>query len=406
MPLIPIRTESPVKRKPWANIALIALNALVFAVHALPLGGWSDRVERAMALQTLAPATYQFLTYQFAHANLTHLLGNLVFLWVFGNSVNGKLGHGPYVLFYLAGGVFAALGYAWLDDQGTVLIGASGAIAAVTTAYLVLFPRSHVLILSLVVLIGVFRIPAMILILVKIILWDNVVAQWLDPDTRVAHEAHLAGYLFGFVAGLALLAARAVARDHYDLLSLWDRAHRRFIWRKAVAEFSAPQRGLDGRIIPKAVAQARSPETSAALDRIAEVRERIREKLASGDVTGACDAHQMLVSIDPQQCLSEREQLLIARGYYAQGRMAQAAAAFERFLATYRDSSEASGVALLLGIIQARDLANWTAAWNLLSAWADRMPDAAREAQLRTWLAEARRRLNDPDDPRPSVPRP
>ena len=77
---------------------------------------------------------YQFFTYQFLHADVGHLFGNLLFLWVFGNSVNGKMGNWPYLLFYLAGGVCAAWGWAALNPGPLHLVGASGAIAAVTTA--------------------------------------------------------------------------------------------------------------------------------------------------------------------------------------------------------------------------------------------------------------------------------
>ena len=94
-------------------------------------------------LQPQAPQLHQFFSCMFLHADTVHLLGNMVFLWVFGSAVNDKLGHAGYAAFYLAGGVIAGVGYVLLSGVAPAL-GASGAIAAVTGAFLVLFPRVRV----------------------------------------------------------------------------------------------------------------------------------------------------------------------------------------------------------------------------------------------------------------------
>ena len=111
---------------------------------------------------------------RFAPADVWHLVGNMLFLWVFGNGVNAKLGDLPYLFFYLAGGVFAGVVFGWLSADE--LLGASGSIAAVTTAYLVLYPRSRVTVLFAFFFITFFEVPATIIIAVKIILWDNILA--------------------------------------------------------------------------------------------------------------------------------------------------------------------------------------------------------------------------------------
>ena len=134
---------------------------------------WADFATDPFALRSADPAIYQFITYQFRHGDVWHLLGNMLFLWVFGNSVNSKMGDWAYVVFYLAGGVFAAWGYAMLESPGFTLVGASGSIAAITTAYLVLYPRSRVTVLLWFFLIHFFELPAMIIIGVKIVLWDK-----------------------------------------------------------------------------------------------------------------------------------------------------------------------------------------------------------------------------------------
>jgi len=144
--LLPIRTDSPVRRPPRINHLLIALNVVCFLVtdvlgDALG-GGYGSELKQRCLLSMDSPAPWQFITYQFLHGDVFHLLGNLLFLWVFGNSVNSKLGDIPYLLFYLAGGAFAGAGFSVFSHGN--LIGARGAIASVTTAYLVLFPQSKI----------------------------------------------------------------------------------------------------------------------------------------------------------------------------------------------------------------------------------------------------------------------
>ncbi len=386
MPLIPIRTESPIRRTPWVNIALIGLCIaayLAFNVAGIPA---FVGLKRDLALFTLQPRLHQFLTYQFLHADLMHLAANMLFLWVFGSSVNAKMGHGPYLLLFLGGGVFAAWGFAMTDARGAELIGASGSIAAVTTAYLVLFPLSRVVILSLMFVIGFFRVPAMVLILLKVILWD-VVALGADEGGNVAHAAHLAGYAYGFAVALLVLLLRGVQRDHYDMLALWDRAARRFAWRRAMAGGATT---IDGAWIPGRVATQRSAADTARLDRAAELREGVSLHLAAGETDQACAAHELLVALDASLCLCEREQILIGRAHYEAGRTPQAAAAFERFLAVYRGSTEAPAVALLLGVIYARDLQRNELADAVLTSVLDRLTDAARREQCLHWLRHVR----------------
>src|SRR5690606_30503901 len=93
-------------------------------------------------LNPRAPELHQFLSYQFLHASWLHLLGNMLFLYVFGNSVEDRLGRAAYLLFYLAGGVMAGVGHAWLE--AAPVLGASGAVAGVTGAFLALFPLSNI----------------------------------------------------------------------------------------------------------------------------------------------------------------------------------------------------------------------------------------------------------------------
>ena len=152
----------------------------------------------------------------------------MLFLWVFGNVVCDRMGSINYMVFYLSGGIFA--GYVFAATNTNPLIGASGAIAAVTTAFLVLFPRVHITILLWLLIVTTLQLPAMIFIVFKIILWDNIIAPSLDQssvESGVAFSAHLGGYAFGLIVPLAMLYFRGLPRNQFDLLALWNRWQRR-----------------------------------------------------------------------------------------------------------------------------------------------------------------------------------
>ena len=396
MLFIPIRAESATPRNPYTNVALITVNAalyLLFNVQAL--GPKVAELSGYFMLTSSDVHFYQFITYQFCHADLWHLAGNMLFLWVFGNSVNAKLGQVPYLLFYLGGGIFAGWGYCATAGGAFTLVGASGAIAAITTAYMALFPRDHVIMLLwLFFFIRILRVPALILIGLKIILWDNILAPSIGPASNVAYQAHLAGYVFGFLGALLLLAVRAVPRDHFDILALFRQWRRRRAYAAAYASPKAQAQAQFGSAarIPPADARQRAREEQA-LDQVTSLRSAIAGHLAQGDTEAAIDAYQQLVQLDPNQCLSERDQIGMARLLYTDGRFPQAAAAFERFLQQYGHSSEAHEVRMLLGIVYARDLRQYEAAEKQLTAARPGLRDPNRQAQCDEWLAEVRTAL-------------
>lgn len=396
--LIPIRTETPIRGTPLANYALIGLNLLFFLVLNAPgqpqLQQFKDHY---LVLHADAPQVHEFATYQFIHAGWMHLLGNMVFLWVFGNAVNAKMGHVAYVLFYLAAGVFAAVGYAW---GGTAdLVGASGAIAGVTAAYLALFPRSRVTVLYWMMLVGTFEVRAMYVILFKIILWDNVIAPSIGGAGNVAVQAHLAGYLFGFVVAMGMLLARMLPRDQFDMLALWKRWNQRRSYRTVMADPQARAEAQFGRIArPVNVAPQQTEAEEQRLDRVGELRVRIGQCLEQGDTGPAATLYEQLIDLDPKQCLSVRYQMLMAREFYATGRFPQATASFERYLEAYGGEPDADEVRMLVGIIYARDLQQFEAAERHLAAVYERLRDSARRAQCSQWLARARQGLGRPPE--------
>lgn len=389
--IIPISTDTQTRLTPWANYVLIGLNVLVF----LALGG-SDRhamdgrqaLGERLALMGDDIHLYQFFTYQFMHANWAHIGGNMLFLWIFGNAVNGKMGHAPYVLFYLAGGIAAAIGHAYMNPDFGGMVGASGAIAAVTTAYLALFPRSRVTVLYWWFLIGTFELPSMLLIVFKMILWDNVLAQSIAGDSNVAFDAHLAGYAFGFLAMIALLGIRALPRDQFDIVALWRRWFHRQAFRTAMADPNAEARARYGRVArPVSLQDVRiGGGPPAPRDQVAELRMKVAEALALNDRDAAAGFYEKLLELDPRQVLPKGSQLDVANQLYRLQKLPQAAAAYEKLLSAYPTSPEANEIRLLLGIIYARDLRQYEVAEGHLRQSLAHFSDEKRQEQARHWL--------------------
>src|SRR3954465_40096 len=187
--MIPLRTDSRLRATPWMNWGIIAFNIAFFMFqHVFP------HSSRAMVLNPLDPALPTFITYSLLHENLMHLASNMLFLYIFGNNVNDKMGHLGYLGFYLAGAVFAGVGYAATSSQP--VLGASGAVSAVTGAYLVLFPRANVTLLYFFFYVGMIEIPSMYVI--GFFFAQDLVLNF-SGARGVAHMAHLSGTVFGFV---------------------------------------------------------------------------------------------------------------------------------------------------------------------------------------------------------------
>lgn len=155
--------------------------------------------------------TLALLTAMFLHGNIFHLAGNMLYLWVFGSTVEDRLGRANFLGLYLLGGVVATLGFVAANASSAVpLIGASGAIAVAMGAYLVLLPRARVLTVVATAAFQVVYIPAAVVLLLYF------VTQFFTGDENVAWEAHAAGMVAGAVAGLVLARIPAVRRRAFD----------------------------------------------------------------------------------------------------------------------------------------------------------------------------------------------
>src|SRR4051812_16215515 len=123
--MIPLRTDSRVHTTPWVNWALIVANIAAYMLQRV-----HPALTQRMALDPAQTALPTFLTYAFAHASIAHIAGNVLFLYIFGNAVNDKMGQSAYLAFYLSGAVIAGVGH--VLSASHPVIGASGAVAAVT----------------------------------------------------------------------------------------------------------------------------------------------------------------------------------------------------------------------------------------------------------------------------------
>ena len=276
--MLPIRTSIQTRRTPYANYFLIAVNMICFLIsYKFQQDNTSPMVLHAWAsefmLYPIRPQIWQFVTYAFLHGGLMHLLGNMYFLYLFGNNVNDKLGHVGYTCFFLAGAVFSGIGHALLHTNP--VLGASGAVAAVTGAYLVLFPQTLITVVYWFIFIGTAEFSAMWFIAFKLIFWDNV----FEPNfsnSAVAYDAHLAGYAFGALAMFGLLATNLLERNYMDLFSMIRQSNRRRKYKDAVSGGYDPFRGdaERRRVKVKQTDKPEDPDKELALEILGALPQR------------------------------------------------------------------------------------------------------------------------------------
>ncbi len=368
--IIPIRTDCPLRRIPWMNWALIVANILIFiatsssaegTVHG-PLSTFHGQaVKQLFALDPQNPAIYQYLTYQFLHENWLHVLGNMLFLYIFGNNINDRMGQLGYLGFYLAGGVFAGIGHAAFEHSP--VIGASGAVAAVTGAYIILLPRSNMTIFYFFFLPGATEIPSLWFVLFSFgkELLSQFHPEWLGGQDAVAHLAHISGTVFGAAICMILLSVHLLPRDQFDILAMVSRWNRRRQYRQIVSEGYDPF----AYVPPKKVG-ARQPEIDQRSQRLLELRAEISEAIAHHNLPRAAFLYLELKKLDPAQVLSRQAQLDVANQLASQQAYIEAADAYEQFLTCYPNFEQIEQVELMLGVVFARYLQKYERARQLL----------------------------------------
>jgi len=173
--------------------------------------------ESQAAEPSRAEVLLSIITAMFLHAGWLHILGNMLFLWVFGDNVEDRLGHPGFLAFYLISGVVASLVHGLVDPGSLVpVVGASGAVAGVLGAYLVCFPRATVRVVIPVFFLFLIPIPVPAVVMIGLWFLQNLLAGLATvnaaatPDSGTAFFAHIGGFVFGVV--LALLAGRRAGR--------------------------------------------------------------------------------------------------------------------------------------------------------------------------------------------------
>jgi membrane associated rhomboid family serine protease len=340
--ILPIRTDSPLRSTPWMNWLLILANGLVFLLEML-----YPSIRTQYVLSPRDPHLLNYFSYAFLHEGWAHIIGNMLFLYIFGNNVNDKLGNLGYLAFYLAGGVFAGVGYVVTQSLPNPVLGASGAVAAVTGAYLVLFPRSSITILYFFYLIGTLEIPS-IYFIAFFFLKDLFFS--FTESTGVAHTAHVGGTLFGFVVGLSLLFVRLLPRDQFDILSLFGR------WNKRRQYQSLVRQGYDPFGHSSVSREPRQQEMDALSQQTYGLRSQISDAISRHDLGQAAHLYLQLLSLDPRQVLPRQAQLDVANQLAHDQLYPQAATAYEQFLQQYPNYDQSDQVQLMLGLIYSRYL--------------------------------------------------
>lgn len=215
--MIPLRDDNPTVLRPVVTVSLIAANIgfFFYELSLLSQGGqaldtfiYQMGMVPASILQAHIPGTGGYSTLvssMFLHGGWLHLIGNMLYLWIFGNNIEDSMGHLRFILFYLVTGLIAAVTHLALNPVSTVpTIGASGAVSGVLGAYLILFPHARVqTLVTLGWFIRIVYLPAWLLLIFWIGL--QVLNQALAPmDPRAGGVAY-AAHIGGFIAGLALI---------------------------------------------------------------------------------------------------------------------------------------------------------------------------------------------------------
>jgi membrane associated rhomboid family serine protease len=202
--MIPLRDIIPSRTTPYITITIIVLNALAWLFElALP----RDFLPVFLQINGVVPADFRassLITSMFLHGSWSHVIGNMWYLWIFGDNVEDRVGHGRFIVFYLLCGIGAALGQIAIDPTSTLpTIGASGAIAGVMGAYFVLYPRSRVLTLLPWIFIQIVELPATVLLgfwfLMQLFSAGAIAVTASTHGGGVAFMAHVAGFVLGAI---------------------------------------------------------------------------------------------------------------------------------------------------------------------------------------------------------------
>ena len=213
--MFPIHDDNQrIHGRPYVNYSLIGINVIIFVVEVIVTGYFQNTAATnamlenygAIPSKVLAGDISSVITSMFLHGGIAHLIGNMLFLFVFGDNIEDKFGRIKYVLAYIGWGIVAAYAHSFVAvaiGGGEIpAIGASGAISGVLGAYLVLFPRAKIFTIIAAFFITTVRIPAIWYIPFWFIM--QVILGFIDQTGGVAYAAHIGGFLAGMLTGYVL----------------------------------------------------------------------------------------------------------------------------------------------------------------------------------------------------------
>jgi membrane associated rhomboid family serine protease len=362
---LPIGDEPNVRhRPPWVNYGLIGVNVVVFLIAQAAgrqQGSSFDAVVERFGYVPAAPTSTTVVTSMFMHAGWLHLFGNMLYLWIFGDNVEARLGGLGYLFAYLAMGVAATLLFGVFNaDSATPLVGASGAISGVQGVYFVAFPRNRVKMLLWFYYVTVVHVKARWIIGFWFVVNDVlpvVMGRGILTD-QVAHAAHLGG----FGTGLALALAVAPA------LRSWfpEPPPGRYGTREPSTLRSSPTwgEGAFGRL-----------GRPTAFEDTADPAARIVSAWRAGRREEASDLFARALRAGEEVGLPEPEHIRLAVHLYDGARFDAAREAFRSFLDAHPTSRNAPAAAFGLGMILSRRDGDADAARPLLQSAAKGHPD-------------------------------
>ena len=219
--MIPFKDDNPTRIFPFVTITLIVINTALFILQVLsPLD--SGKIAFAygavpyflLTLKTVQPVhpLITVISSMFMHGGLLHLGTNMLYLWIFGDNIEDKLGHGRFILFYVLCGFAAAYSHAITTPLSMIpMIGASGAVSGILGAYILLFPHARVhTLIFLGFFVQVVRVPALFIIGFWIVIQfiNGLISKGTAFDGGVAWFAHIGGFIFGLLIIKTLLKTR------------------------------------------------------------------------------------------------------------------------------------------------------------------------------------------------------
>jgi membrane associated rhomboid family serine protease len=389
--MIPIGDESPLKTTPVVTYSLIAVNVLVFV--AMLIGG-SAASRDALNQWGFTPARFSIdtlFTSMFLHSGAVHLIGNMLYLWIFGDNVEDVLGHGAYIAFYLLSGMVAGLGqYLAAPGSSIPLVGASGAISAVLGAYILLFAGTKIRVLLWFgfYFVRIVNIRA-IWVLGFYFLLQVLYAMVAGAEAHVAYWAHIAGFLAGLLATAALLAAKVIVRPEWAMPLRETKAKPKPAFAGAsldgsIADYiegspGGAEKGLDRTLI---VQRERGPQTP-----LPDADERMQimlAALAGGNAPRAIREAQLEVRMSSARGGSVDTLVSAGDAFYRQKLYAVAVELYEAFLLRAApDDERACEVRFRAGMIAAKYLREYDTALPLLqnAASAHSREDRVQTAQ-------------------------